>query len=77
MNNSSNYSLLESVDRLDENTHHSILLYDDVEYGLAIKKRFIENGFKNDENVICFSPYNISELEDEISSSGIDIDYYK
>ncbi|MGI9566734.1 MAG: MEDS domain-containing protein [Nitrosopumilus sp.] len=43
----------------------------------AIKKRFIENGLKKGEKVICFTPYNVNKLEEEIASSGIDVNYYK
>ena len=77
MSDSDAYSLLGSIDELEEKTHHSILLYDDAEYGLAIKKRFIENGLKKNEKVICFTPYDTEDLEKEIRSSGIDVDYYK
>ena len=72
-----NYPVLMDVDDLENNTHHSILLYDDAEYGLVIKKRFIENGLKKGENVICFTPYAVNNLEKEIKSSGIDVNYYK
>lgn len=77
MSNFSNYPLLERVDHLEENKHHSMILYDDAKYGTAVKKRFIENGLKKEEHVICFSPDDVAMLEKEIEASGVDVDSYK
>jgi hypothetical protein len=62
---------------LEENNHHSMVLYDDAKYGTAIKKQFIENGLKKGEHAICFTPDDVNLLEKEIASSGIDVDSYK
>jgi hypothetical protein len=77
MANTDNYPLIESVDRLEEINHHSIILYDNPKYGSIIKKRFIENGLQKGEHTICFTPDNVDLLEKEITSSGIDVDHYK
>jgi len=72
-----NYPLSESVDHLEQNKHHSMILYDEVKYGTAIKKRFIENGLKKGEHATCFTPDDVNTLEKEVESSGIDVDSYK
>lgn len=77
MSNSSNYSLVNSLDELEENPHHSVLIYDNPSYGMTIKKRFVENGLEKGEKVICFTPCDVNKLEEEITSSGIDVQYYK
>lgn len=71
------YPLLETVDNLEEKNHHSMVLYDDVEYGSQIIKQFLENGLKKNEHAVYFSPGDISLLEKEMKSAGLDIDYYK
>ncbi len=77
MSNFGNYPLLDRIDNLEQEKHHSMVLYDDAKYGAAIKGRFIENGLKKQEHVICFTPDDVNLFEKEIESSGIDVDSYK
>lgn len=77
MSSSGNYPLLERIDSLEHDKHHSMVLYDDAKFGAAIKGRFVENGLKKKEHVICFTPDDVSLLEKEIESAGIDVDSYK
>ena len=67
---SDSYPLIESVNHLEENNHHSMVLYDNPNYGTAIKKQFIENGLKKGEHTICFTPDDVDLLEKEIAAVG-------
>lgn len=70
------YPTLKDVDNLNE-PNHSMLLYDDVKYGNLVKYRYLENGLKKGEHVICLTYDEVTLVEDEIASLGIDIDHFK
>ena len=72
-----NHPLLETVDNLEIKNHHSMVLYKDPQYGAIVKNRFIENGLNKGECVICITHEDISLVEDEIASAGIDVEHFK
>ena len=72
-----NHPLLESVDELEIKNHHSMVLYKDPQYGAMVKNRFIENGLKKGESVICVTHEDVSLVEDEMKLSGIDVEHFK
>ena len=72
-----NYPLLESVDNLEINNHHTMVLYKEPQYGTMVKNRFIENGLKKGEHVICITHDDVILAENEIASTGIDVDHFK
>ena len=72
-----NQQLLESVDSLETKNHHSMVLYKNPQYGTMVINRFIENGLKKGEHVVFITHEDASLAEKQISSTGIDVDYYK
>src|SRR3972149_2372465 len=70
-----NYPPLKDVDNLKEK-NHSMVLYDNDEYGKLVKYRYIENGLKKGEHSICITHDDVDKTVDELASSGIDVDYY-
>ena len=75
--NNSQYPLLEFVDSLEEKIHHSMVLYDDPKYGLLITSRFVENGLKKGDTCVCTTHEDVSKVENDLASTGIDVDYFK
>lgn len=71
-----NYPPLKEVDNLNER-NHSMLLYDNAKYGNLVKYHYLENGLKNREHCICLTHDEVTSVEDEISSLGIDLEYFK
>ena len=70
-----NYPPLKDIDNLKEK-NHSMVLYDNDEYGKLVKCRYIENGLKKGEHTICITHDDVDKTVDELASSGIDVDYY-
>jgi len=71
-----NYPPLKEVDNLNER-NHSMLLYDNAKYGNLVKYHYLENGLKNGEHCICLTHDEVTLVEDEISSLGIDLEHFK
>jgi hypothetical protein len=73
----SDYPLLKSVDNLETKNHHSFVLYDDPKYGLLIRNRFVENGLKKGETSVCITHDEVSKVENQLATTGIDVDHFK
>jgi len=74
--NEKNYPLLEYIDNL-QNPHHSMLLYEKSQYAQIVKSRFVENGLKKREHTFCVTHHDVKYIENELDTSGIDVDYFK
>jgi hypothetical protein len=70
------YPLLRAVDDFEAKNHHSFVLYDDPKYGLLIRNRFVENGLNKDETCVCITHEEVSKVENELASTGIDVDHF-
>ena len=70
------YPPLKDVDNLTE-PNHSMVLYDNAMYGNLVKYHYIENGLKKREHSICLTHGDVTLVEDEIASLGIDVDHFK
>jgi len=69
------YPPLKDVDNLTEQ-NHSMVLYDNEEYGKLVKCRYIENGLKKGEHSICITHDDVDKTLDELASCGIDVNFY-
>ena len=74
--NASEYTPLRDIDNLKEK-NHSMVLYDNEEFGKLVKYRYIENGLKKGEHSICLTHDDINSVEKEMISAGIDVDDFK
>lgn len=70
------YPLMEYFDNLQK-PHHSMLLYEKTEYALLVKSKYVKNSLKKREHTICITHEDIKYLEQELFSSGLDVDYFK
>ncbi len=71
-----NYPPLKDVDNLKER-NHSMVLYDNEDYGKSVKYRYIENGLKKGEHSIILTHDDVNSIENEVASCGIDVDNFK
>ena len=70
------YPLLEYFDNL-QRPHHSMLLYEKTEFALIVKSKYIKSSLKKQEHTICITHENPKYLEQELFSTGLDVDYFK
>ena len=70
------HPLMEYFDNLQQ-PHHSILLYEKTEFARLVKSKYIKNSLKKREHTICITHENIKYLEQELFSTGLDVDYFK
>ena len=75
--NDRNYPMLESIDNLEKKHHHSMLLYKNPQYATLVINRYIENGLQKGEHTIYITHDDVDQLEKEIASTGVDVDYFK
>lgn len=71
-----NYPPLQDVDNLLEK-NHSMVLYDNEEYGKLVKYRYLENGLKKGEHSFILTHDDVNSIENEVASFGIDVDFFK
>ena len=71
-----NYPPLKDIDNLKER-NHSMVLYDNEDYGKSVKYRYIENGLKKGEHSIILTHDDVNSIENEVASYGIDVDNFK
>ena len=71
--NIENYSPIEFVDCL-EDKKHTMLLYDNNEYKIAVQNRFVINGLQKGEHCVCFTTGDPKQFENELSESSVDLE---
>ncbi|WP_316504262.1 hypothetical protein [Nitrosopumilus sp.] len=71
--NIENYSPVEFVDCL-EDKKHTMLLYDNNEYKIAVQNRFVINGLQKGEHCVCFTTGDPKQFENELSESSVDLE---
>ena len=67
---------MEYFDNLQQ-PHHSMLLYEKTEFARLVKSKYIKNSLKKQEHTICVTHENPKYLEQELFSTGLDVDYFK
>lgn len=72
-----NYPPIKQIDDLEDKVNHSMVLYDKEEYGQLVINRFIENGLKKGENVVCFTYTDVKMTEKNLEEYGIDVNLFK
>ena len=72
-----NYPPIKQIDGLESQINHSILLYDEEEYGHLVMNRFIENGLKKGENSVYLTHGDVKVVENDLKEYGIDVDFFK
>jgi len=70
------YPLLKYFDDLQQ-PHHSMLLYEKTEFALLVKSKYVKNSLKKQEHTICITHENPKYLEQELFSTGLDVNYFK
>lgn len=70
-----NYEPLKFVDSLDSR-EHIVLLYEDHKYARMIEFHFLKNGLLKGERCVYATHDNPKIIEDEMRTSGIDIDAF-